>query len=93
MRCSRGSRTAATIVLILLGLPAYPLFRRRKTAALTESQRHNRFTVTRDPRTVNGGAPPQPEATACFRKLRRRRKRYHCALRKWTLESVRSDRN
>jgi APA family basic amino acid/polyamine antiporter len=32
---TRPAESAATIVLILLGLPAYPLFRRRRLAALT----------------------------------------------------------
>jgi basic amino acid/polyamine antiporter, APA family len=34
---TRPAESAATIVLILLGLPAYPLFKRRRTSALTEA--------------------------------------------------------
>jgi basic amino acid/polyamine antiporter, APA family len=34
---TRPAESAATIVLILLGLPAYPLFRRRQAAAITAS--------------------------------------------------------
>jgi basic amino acid/polyamine antiporter, APA family len=34
---TRPAESAATIVLILLGLPAYPLFRRRRTSMLTQA--------------------------------------------------------
>jgi APA family basic amino acid/polyamine antiporter len=34
---TRPAESAATIILILLGLPAYPLFRRRRPAALTQA--------------------------------------------------------
>jgi hypothetical protein len=34
---TRPAESAATIVLILLGLPAYPLFKRRRAAALASA--------------------------------------------------------
>ena len=34
---TRPAESAATVVLILLGLPAYPLFKRRRGAALTQA--------------------------------------------------------
>jgi hypothetical protein len=45
---TRPAESAATIVLILLGLPAYPLFRRHRTP-LTQASVTTSVKVTRDP--------------------------------------------
>ena len=72
----------ATIVLILLGLPLYPLFRRPRRAARHQSDSSSQRVSGAPRRSQN----PRPASRNC----RRSRVRYQAALRRCTLASVRS---